>query len=368
MGRTINQFPLGVALQIGLVGLPGVGKTTLFNALVKADAETGGFSKGPNRGIIKVPDRRVTLLAELFKPEKTTFATVDYLDIAGITSGAGKQEEQQGDSGISALRNMDVLVHVLRGFPDMADTPVTPKEDYENVELELALADLEIIERRLTRLTKEARLKKDPDLLRENELLERCKNTIEEGGAIRDLAFEGEDEKTLRGYRFLSQKPNLLVLNIPEADLGREASHLETLGELPDRLETIVLCAGVEMEIAQLDDEDAAEFLQDLGIEEPALSRMILTSYKLLNLISFFTVGEDEVRAWTITRGMTAPEAAGEIHSDLERGFIRAETANWEALLDAGGWQAAKEKGHLRLEGKQYVVLDGDVMNIRFNV
>jgi len=357
-------------LQIGLVGLPGVGKTTLFNALVKAEAETGSYTgkKGPNRGVIKVPDRRVTLLSELFNPKKTTFATVDYLDIAGITSGAGKQEEQQGDGGISLLRNMDVLVHVLRGFSDIADTSVTPREDYENVEVELALADLEIIERRLGRLTKEAKLKKDPELLRESELLERCKTTIEDGGAIRDLAFEGDDEKRLRGYRFLSQKPNLLVLNIPEEAIRQEVSCLEMLGDLPSRLETIALCAKVEMEIAQLDDEDAAEFLQDLGIEEPALNRMIITSYRLLNLISFFTVGEDEVRAWTITRGMTAPEAAGEIHSDLQRGFIRAETTDWQALLDSGGLNAAKDKGLLRLEGKHYTVLDGDVMNIRFSV
>jgi GTP-binding protein YchF len=358
-------------LQIGLVGLPGAGKTTLFNALVKANAEVGGYTgmKGPNRGTIKVPDRRVMLLSERFQPKKTTYATIDYLDIAGITAGAGKQEEQQGDSGLSALRQMDVLVHVLRDFPDVAGTPPSPKEDYEHVELELALADLEIIERRLSRLAKETRSKKTPDLLREQDMLEQCKTVIETGGAIRDLPLEPDGEKALRGYRFLSQKPGLLVLNIPETALGQEKTRLETLGDLPARLDAIALCAKVEMEIARLDETDAEVFLKDLGIEEPALTRMIITTYRLLNLISFFTVGEDEVRAWTITRGTAAPEAAGEIHSDLERGFIRAETVGWQELLDCGGsWAEVKEKGRLRVEGKQYIVQDGDVMNIRFNV
>jgi len=357
-------------LQIGLVGLPGSGKTTLFNALVRANAETGAFTGNnkANRGTIKVPDQRVTRLSGLFSPLKTTFATVEYLDIGGITAGSGKQEEQQGDGGLNDLRNMDVLVHVLRGFPDLSDTPVTPGEDFETVELELAIADLEIIERRLGRLSKEARSTKRPELVREWQLLERCKKEIEAGGVIRNLEFVPEDEKRLRGYRFLSQKPVLLVLNIPEDDLGRDAQRLKELGEYPDQLETLALCAKVEMEIAQLDAADAGAFLEDLGIEESALNRMIIASYQLLNLISFFTVGEDEVKAWTITRGVTAPEAAGAIHSDLERGFIRAETLEWRTLLDLGGWHQAKEKGVLRVEGKQYVVADGDVINVRFSV
>ena len=357
-------------MQIGLVGLPGSGKTTLFNALVRANAETGAFTgkNKANRGMIKVPDQRVDRLSGLFSPLKTTFATVEYLDIGGITAGSGKQEEQQGDGGLNDLRNMDVLVHVLRGFPDLSDTPVAPGEDFETVELELAIADLEIIERRLGRLSKEARSTKRPELVREWQLLERCKEEIEGGGVIRNLEFVPEDEKRLRGYRFLSQKPVLLVLNIPEDDLGREAQRLEELGEYPDRLETLALCAKVEMEIAQLDETDAGAFLEDLGIGESALDRMIIASYRLLNLISFFTVGEDEVKAWTVTRGVTAPEAAGAIHSDLERGFIRAETLEWGTLLDLGGWHEAKEKGVLRVEGKQYVVMDGDVINVRFNV
>ena len=357
-------------MQIGLVGLPGVGKTTLFNALVKANAEVGGYAgvKGPNRGIIKVPDRRVTLLSDLFQPKKTTYATVEYLDIAGITSGSGKSEDQQGDTGLSALRQVDVLVHVLRGFSDVTGVATTPQNDFENVALELAFADLEIIERRLTRLAKDLRTKKTPELVSEQTLLEACKATIEAGGAIRDRTLSQEDEKILRGFRFLSQKPCLVVLNIPETSLGQEQACLDGLGVLSTQSEAMALCAKVEMEIAQLDEADAATFLEDMGIEEPALTRMVITSYRLLNLISFFTVGDDEVRAWTITQGATAPEAAGAIHSDLERGFIRAEVVGWQEILDCSGWTGVKDKGRLRLEGKQYIAHDGDVMNIRFNV
>ncbi len=357
-------------MQIGLVGLPGSGKTTLFNALVRANAETGGYAgqNTANRGTIRVPDDRLTRLSTLFNPRKTTFATVEYLDIGGITAGSGRQEEQQDSGGLGDLRTMDVLVHVLRGFPDLAGAPLTPGEDFESVELELAIADLEVIERRLTRLSKEARSTKQPDLVREWELLEQCREEIEGGGVIRNLEFVPDDEKRLRGYRFLSQKPVLLVLNIPEEDLGSEAHRLEDLGESAEGLDTLGLCAKVEMEIAQLDEDEAGAFLDELGIGESALNRMITASYRLLNLISFFTVGENEVRAWTVTRGVTAPEAAGTVHSDMERGFIRAETLDWQAMLDLGGWQAAKEQGALRVEGKQYVVMDGDVINVRFSV
>ena len=357
-------------MQIGLVGLPGCGKTTLFNALVRANAKTGGFAgqNTANRGTIRVPDPRVNRLSTLFNPRKTTFATVEYLDIGGITAGSGRQEEQQGAGGLADLRTMDVLVHVLRGFPDLAGTPVNPGADLETVELELAIADLEIIERRLTRLSKEARSTKQPDLVREWQLLEQCREEIEGGGVIRNLEFAPGDEKRLRGYRFLSQKPVLIVLNVAEEDLGSEARKIEDLGGCADGLDILALCAKVEMEIAQLDEDDAGTFLDELGIEESALSRMITASYRLLNLISFFTVGEDEVKAWTVTRGATAPEAAGTIHSDLERGFIRAETLDWQAILDHGGWQAAKGEGVLRVEGKQYVVQDGDVINVRFSV
>lgn len=357
-------------MQIGLVGLPGAGKTTLFNALVRANAETGGYAgqNTANRGTIRVPDQRVDRLSTLFNPHKTTFANVEYLDIGGITAGSGHQEEQQDSGGLGDLRNMDLLVHVLRGFPGLADAPITPAEDFETVELELAIADLEIIERRLSRLSKEARSTKRPELVREWQLLERCKEEIESGGVIRNIEFTSDDEKTLRGYRFLSQKPVLLVLNVSEEDIGSEKLILSELGDCAEGLDALALCAKVEMEIAQLDEDDAGAFLADLGIEESALNRMITASYRLLNLISFFTVGEDEVKAWTVTRGVTAPKAAGEIHSDLERGFIRAETVECQTILELGGWQAAKEKGVLRVEGKQYVVADGDVINVRFSV
>ncbi len=357
-------------MQIGLVGLPGSGKTTLFNALVRANAETGGYAglNQANRGTIRVPDRRLDRLSRLFNPRKTTFATVEYLDIGGITTGSGRQEEQQGAGGLGDLRAMDVFVHVLRGFPDLAGTPVTPDADLASVELELAIADLEVIERRLNRLSKEARSTKHPDLVREWELLEQCRAEIEGGGVIRNLEFVPEDRKRLGGYQFLSQKPALLVLNTSEEDLGSEAQKPADLGEYAEGMEILALCAKIEMEIAQLDEDDADAFLDELGIGEPALNRMITASYRLLDLISFFTVGEKEAKAWTIKRGVTAPEAAGTIHSDLERGFIRAETLDWETMLDLGGWQAAREQGALRVEGKQYVVADGDVLNVRFSV
>ncbi len=356
-------------MQIGLVGLPGAGKTTLFNALVKANVEVGGYGggKGPNRGTIKVPDRRVSQLSEMFHPDITTYATVDYLDIGRVTPESGKHADQ-GDGGLAGLRDMDVLIHVLQGFKGLDAEASDSKENFENVELELTLADLDIVERRLVRIEKETRLDRSPNLVRERVLLEQCRALLENGGALRTLELVPDDEKLLRGFQFLTQKPMLAVLNIDEHQLGQEDACLAALGDLPSHIEVIVLCARLEMEIAQLDEEDAEIFLKDLGIVEPALSRMILTSYQMLRLISFFTVGEDEVKAWTITHGTIAPEAAGEIHSDLERGFIRAETVGCSDLLEAGGWGQARDRGLLRLEGKLYVVLDGDVMNIRFNV
>ena len=348
-------------MQIGLVGLPGSGKTTLFNALVKANAETGGFSgiNKANRGTIKVPDQRVNRLSGLFDPQKTTFATVEYLDIGGITSGTGKQEDQQDSGGLNDLRNMDVLVHVLRGFQDLAGAPVTPGEDYESVVLELAIADLEIIERRLGRLSREARSTKRPDLVREWKLLEQCKEEIEGGGVIRNLEFVPEDEKRLRGYQFLSQKPVLLVLNIPEEDLTREAQILAALGDYTDQLDTLALCAKVEMEIAQLDEDDAGAFLEDLGIKESALNRMIISSYRLLNLISFFTVGEDEVKAWDrhagrhgagSGRGDSLRSGAG-IHSGRNAGMANA-ARSWGMAGGERARRAARRRQTVRRHGR----------------
>jgi len=258
-------------LQIGLVGLPGSGKTTLFNALVRADAETGGYigSKKSNRGAIRVPDERLSRLSQLFNPRKTTFATVEYLEIGGFEPGRVKQEDQEQSEHLNALRNMDLIVHVLRGYKDLSEKPIPPTEDFELVALELAVRDLELIERRLTRLSKEARSTKRPDLIREWELLEHCREEIEGGGVIRNLEFAPEELKILRGYQFLSQKPVLLLLNLSEQDLGNESQMCAAKTDWSEGHPAIALCAAVEMEIAQLDEKTGGLLGRKWGSKNP---------------------------------------------------------------------------------------------------
>ena len=335
-------------MKIGLVGFPGSGKTTVFNALTGLAAGTGFHSaRGKtNLGTVKVPDERVVALANLFHPKKTTFAELTFSDVAG--SGAGKSLD---DQTLAAMREVDALCQVVRGFPDAAGTPPSPLAEARNLEDEMNLADLIIVEKRLERLQREK--SKGAEV----PLMETLKSALESGTPLRRVELTPDQWAMLAGFRFLTAKPLLLVLNVPES----EAASTPPPG--------FVLLAGqVEMDIAQMPAEEQSEFVASLGLEEPAIGRFIHAAYELLDLISFLTAGEDECRAWPIRRGLTAPKAAAKIHSDIERGFIRAEVVRWDDLVHYGSEAKCREAGKLRSEGKEYVVQDGDVINFRFNV
>ena len=360
-------------MKIGIVGLPYVGKTTLFNALTQSEAETGTYAgkKGANVSSVKVPDERLTALAEVFSPKRVTPTSIDYVDIAGVSKGDIALEGLETGT-IAELREVDALAHVVRVFVDDAvphvDGDVDPERDIETIDIELAFADLGIIDSRLDRLNRELRTQKIPALEHERSVLERCKNALEEGTAIRELRLSPEDERTIRGYGFLTQKPLLLVLNIGEDELQR-ADEIGAGLEVSDRqIEIITLSARLEMELALLNAGEAELFRTEMGLNESALAQVIDTSYQTLGLITFFTVVSDELRAWTLKSGMTALDAAAAIHTDMARGFIRAEAIHWADLVDCGGLTEARDSGLLRLEGKDYLVSDGDVLTIRFNV
>lgn len=361
-------------MKIAIIGLPNSGKTTVFNALTGGSAETSSFSSGrlePNLAAVKVPDSRIEALSRIYHPKKTTYAEVQYLDIGGIEGRAEKREELPVET-LNQIGNADALLHVVRSFEN-ADVPhpldtVEPQRDVERLEQELILSDLIIIERRLERLAKE--IPKLPPKDRgtreiEQKVLERFHAGLEDGRPIRSLeAPSDQEERLIRGFQFMSAKPVLLLLNVGEDRLELAAgADREPTGD-----DVIRMSARIEAELAQLEPDDAAEFMQDLGISEAARDRVIRASYRLLGLVSFMTVGEDEVRAWTIREGTKAPEAGGVIHSDIERGFIRAEVVSFEELIEAGSLAAAKKRGTVRLEGKDYVVQDGDVSHFLFNV
>jgi GTP-binding protein YchF len=362
-------------MKIGIVGLPYVGKTSLFNALTQSEAETGTYTakKGWNVGSVKVPDERLAALAEVFNPKQVTPTNIDYVDIAGVSKGDIALEGLEAGI-IAELREVDALTHIVRLFEDDAvphvDGDVDPKRDIETIDIELAFADLGIIDNRLDRLSRELRTQKIPALEHERAVLERCKDALEGGTAIRELPLSPEDERAIRGYGFLTQKPLLLVLNINEDGLeGAEEVRAGFADYAQKRqIEIITLSARLEMELAQLDAEDAEIFRADMGLNESAPARVIDVSYRTLGLITFFTVVSDELRAWTLKAGMTALEAAGTIHTDMARGFIRSETIHWADLVDCGDLTKARDNGLLRLEGKDYPVSDGDVLTIRFNV
>jgi GTP-binding protein YchF len=362
-------------MQVTIVGLPASGKTTVFNALTGAHAETGGFSGGravPNVSVVKVPDERVDRLAALFNPKKTVYADVTYVDVA-IPAGAAREGSVNPDV-LAQIRNADALLHVARAFDDPASVVAAdPWRDVDDLDLEFTVADLSVIEKRLEKLATQGRHGSQAEreaAQREEELLRRVEPHLSEGKPIRSFGLSDDEELLLRGYRFLTQKPVLVVLNIDEGRLT-EVDALESAGRErygQPHTDVAALAGKIEAEIGELPEDDARLFMDDLGISEPSRGRVIRLTYQLLGLFSFFTAGEDECRAWTLARGSTAVDAAGAIHSDLARGFIRAQVISFEDLIEAGSMAEARKRGTLRQEGKSYLVADGDVIEVLFNV
>ncbi len=361
-------------MKIAITGLANSGKTTIFNALTGMDLETTIYATivpEPHHGVVKVPDARIDKLSDIYKPKKTTFATVEYIDYIGLTKGDMEQNRKVFD----LIKDVEAVVHVIRGFEDdQVVHPlggVDPKRDAETVELEMIFGDLELVDKRLERMEQGMKRGKKPDES-EKKLLLRCKEVLEGERPLRDVEFSEEEQKGMSHLQFMSIKPLVIVVNAGEKDMNSEktAGTVTLLQSLftGKKVRVLSLCGKIEMEIAQLPREEAAAFLDDLGIKEPALNKLIHVSYDLLGLISFLTSGEDEVRAWTIRKGMNAQKAAGKIHSDIERGFIRAEVVSFDDFIALGSMSAARDKGLLRLEGKTYEVRDGDIINFRFNV
>lgn len=344
-------------MKIGLVGYPGSGKSSVFSALTGQTVETGYGSQGKtNLGVVKVPDTRVDALAGLFKPRKTTYAEITFSDVGG---GHGDGIDR---TALAGMREMDALCQVLRAFPDAAGGAPDPMRELKGLETETILADLELVEKRIAKLTKE---RTDP---RELELMKRLEEQLSAETPIRAVDLTEADRKMVTGYRFLSQKPLLLVLNVPEAAAASGAPADLATAAAERKLGLVVLSAAVEMDIAQLPPAEQKEFLESLGLGEPAVNRFIHAAFALIDLVSMLTAGPDECRAWPIQRGTPAPRAAGKIHSDIERGFIRAEVCRWDDLVALGSEAKCRDAGKLRIEGKEYIVSDGDVVNFRFNV
>jgi hypothetical protein len=356
-------------MKTGIIGLPQVGKTSLFKILTKAKIEERGFSREAHIGVARVPDERLDKLSALYSPKKTTYAQVEYVDVAAIG-----QEALKETGFLANLRNVDALIHVLRTFENEAvphEGAIDPLRDAKSVEFDLMVSDLTQVEKRMERVEKDLKKGRTGELEREQALLVRSKESLEKEIPLRELEMTAEEKKLIRGFMFLSQKPILYVLNVSESTtLGTDLEaavdryKLDEIAHRPNAGGTAI-CGKVEAELAEMDDAEAGDFLESYGLGESGLVRLIRKSYELLGLISFFTAGEDECRAWTVPLGSKAPQAAGAIHTDLEHHFIRAETIRWDQLLEAGSEAAARAKGTLRLEGKEYVVQDGDVVHIR---
>jgi ribosome-binding ATPase len=358
-------------MKTGIIGLPQVGKSSLFRILTRTQASEHAFAnpREAHVGVAKVPDERLDRLAALYNPKKLMHASVEYVDLGAIGQEALKETAYLGH-----LRQVDAIAHVLRAFEDPAIPHVgeiDPLRDIKNVEFDLMVSDLGQIEKRLERLEKDLKKMRSPELEKENELLQKAKAHVESEKPLREMDMTPEDKKRIRGFMFLSEKPILYVLNISESsELGKELENAASKYKLTEvaarpNAAAMAICGKVEAELSEMSDADAADFLSSYGLKESGLVRLVRTTYALLGLISFFTVGEDECRAWTIPVNTRAVQAAGAIHSDLEKHFIRAETIHWDQLLDAGSEANARSRGTLRLEGKDYIVKDGDVMHIR---
>lgn len=363
-------------MKLGIVGLPNVGKSTLFNAITKAGAEAANYpfcTIEPNVGVVAVPDERLKVLTDMYNAKKTIHTTIEFYDIAGLVKGASRGEGL-GNKFLGHIREVAAIVHVVRCFDDPnvvhVDGKINPASDIDTINMELILSDMELLERRITKTTKN--LKGDKSLQKELDILNKVNDFLGEGKSARAMEFTDEEAEFVKSLDLLSYKPVIYVANVSEEDAAAEDNeYIAQVRKIADEegSDVVVVCAGIEAEISELDDEEKAMFLEELGIAESGLDKLVKASYHLLNLISFLTAGEPEVRAWTVTRGTKAPQAAGKIHTDFEKGFIRAETIAYDKLIECGGNLAtAKEKGLIRSEGKEYVVKDGDVMHFLFNV
>lgn len=363
-------------MKLGIVGLPNVGKSTLFNAITKAGAEAANYpfcTIEPNVGVVAVPDERLKVLTDMYKAKKTVHTTIEFYDIAGLVKGASKGEGL-GNKFLGHIREVSAIVHVVRCFDDPnvvhVDGKINPLSDIETINMELILSDMEIVERRIQRTQKN--LKGDKTLQSELEILRKILQTLEDGLSVRTMELTDDEDDYLKSLDLLSYKPIIYAANVSEGEIAEdENDYVKKVREFAstEGSDVVVVCAKVEAEISELEDDEKAMFLEELGISESGLDKLIKSSYNLLDLISYLTAGEPEVRAWTITRGTKAPGAAGKIHTDFEKGFIRAETIGYDKLIECGGNLAtAKEKGLIRSEGKEYEVKDGDVIHFLFNV